>query len=91
VKTDVVAGGTFVWSSTWSVAVVVTPAPGTNWFLDQSQVIIPPNGSVTVSVPANTTQGSYSLNTMFYRNTGESPCTPQTDGSGGTVKVRNMN
>lgn len=90
-ETDVVQGGTLTWTSTFSMAIVVTPAPGTTWFLGQSQVIIPPNGSVTVNVPANAGVGTYNITSSFDTNIGGNPCGGAPLGGGGTVRVRGTN
>ena len=87
-ETDTTPGGSFTWSSTYSVPISVTPAPGTTWFLGQSQVIIPANGSVTVNVPATAMPGEYDLGVTFDTNTGGYPCgTPNP--IGGKVIIQN--
>jgi len=87
-ETDVIQGGTLTWSSTYSIAIVVFPAPGTTGFLGQSQVIIPPNGSVTVNVPVNAAPGTYNISASFYTSTGGNPCGNVPGNGGGTVKVK---
>jgi len=86
-ETDTTPGGSFTWSSTYSVPISVTPWTGTTWFLGQWQVIIPANGSVTVNVPATAAPGEYDLTITFDTNTGGYPCgTPNP--TGGRVIVQ---
>ena len=86
-ETDVNPGGTITWTSTYPIPISVRPAPGTTWFLGQSQVVIPANGSVTVNVPASATPGIYDLDITFNTSTGGYPCGQQAGQGGGRVKV----
>jgi len=87
-ETDVTAGGSFTWTSTYSVALLVTPAPGTTWFLGSTQVVIPPNGSVTVNVPPSAMSGEYDLNITFNTNMGGYPCGTNPRAGGGKVIIQ---
>jgi hypothetical protein len=73
-QTQANAGGSFTWSSTYSVPIRVQPMPGTTWFLGQSYVTIPANGSVQINVPEGTTSGDYDLQTTFDIRAGGNPC-----------------
>ena len=90
-ETDATQGGSFTWTSTYSVALLVTPVPGTTWFLGVTQIVIPPNGSVTVNVPPTAFPGEYDLNVTFDTNVGGNPCGIPGGGGGGTVKIKGAN
>lgn len=68
--------------------IAVAPAPGTTWFLGQSQVIIPANGSVTVNLPSGAAPGEYGLSITFDTSTGGYPCGQPLAG-GGKVIIQN--
>lgn len=99
-ETDVVAGQPFVWTNTFSVAVIVSPASitagntgNTAYWNQPPSFVIPANSSLTVQVPSATRLGTYSLTVMFAVGSAN-PCggsvAPQI-GGGGTVKVKGMN
>lgn len=73
-ETPVTAGGSFTWTSTYSVAIRVEPFPGTTWFLGQSYVEIPANGSVTVIVPTDAATGTSDPDATFDQRAGGNPC-----------------
>jgi len=73
-ETPANVGGSFTWTSTYSVPIRVQPMPGTTWFLGQSYVEIPANGSVTVNVPSDAAPGTYDLQTTFETRAGGNPC-----------------
>ncbi len=73
-ETLVTPGGSFTWTSTYAVPIRVEPFPGTTWFLGQSYVEIPANGSVTVIVPTDAAPGTYDLETTFDQRAGGNPC-----------------
>ncbi len=68
-------GGTFTWTSTYSVPIRVQPVTGESWFLGQSYVVIPANGSVTIDVPQNLAPGTnIDLQVNFDTRAGGNPC-----------------
>jgi hypothetical protein len=94
---EVVAGQPFVWTNTFSIAVVVSPASitagntgGTAYWNQPPSFVIPANGSLTVQTPSATPLGTYNLTVTFAVGSAN-PCGgspgPQTSG-GGTVKVK---
>jgi hypothetical protein len=75
--TTVTPGGNFTWTSTYSVAIRVEPAPGENWsaLMGSAYVDIPANGSITIPVPESLPEGfSVDLQTTFETRQGGNPC-----------------
>src|ERR1700681_2042644 len=91
-EVDVNQGGTFTWTNSFSVAIIVSPAPGTTWFLGQSSVTIPASGSVQVAVAGTATLGTYDLSAIFDTSFGGNPCGTgggnRGGNGGGTVIVK---
>ena len=70
-----VQGGSFTWNNPYSVAVRITPAPGTTWFLGASYIIVPANnGQVTINVPLSAGVGTYDISVAYNTIVGGNPC-----------------
>lgn len=75
--TTVTPGGSFTWTSTYSVPIRVEPAPGESWsqLMGSVYVDIPANGSITINVPQDLPSGfSVDLQTTFDTRKGGNPC-----------------